>query len=55
MPYIKWNESRTSYTVWHGPSLGITAMTVRGYEKVDVLPAVTPPDNAQTPLRSILR
>ena len=42
MPYIKWNESRTSYIVWHGPSLGIAAMTVRGYEKVDVLPAVTP-------------
>ena len=42
MPYIKWNESRTSYTVWHGPSLGIAAMAVRGYEKVDVLPAITP-------------
>ena len=42
MPYIKWNDSRTNYTVWHGPSLGVAAMTVRGYEKVDVLPAVTP-------------
>ena len=42
MPYIKWNESRTSYIVWHGPSLGVAAMTARGYEKVDVLPAVTP-------------
>ena len=42
MPYIKWNENRTNYTVWHGPSLGVAAMTARGYEKVDVLPAVTP-------------
>ena len=42
MPYIKWNESRTNYIVWHGPSLGVAAMTVRGYEKVDVLPAITP-------------
>ena len=42
MPYIKWNESRTSYIVWHGPSLGVAAMAVRGYEKEDVLPAITP-------------
>lgn len=42
MPYIKWNDSQTNYTVWHGPSLGIAAMTAKGYERVDVLPAITP-------------
>lgn len=42
MPYIKWNESRTVYTVWHGPSLGAAAMTAKDYEKVDVLPVITP-------------
>ena len=42
MPYIKWNESRTVYTVWQGPSLGVAAMTAKGYERVDVLPDITP-------------
>ena len=42
MPYIKWNESRTVYTVWQGPCLGVVAMTAKGYERVDVLPAITP-------------
>ena len=42
MPYIKWNESRTVYIVWHGPSLGVAAMTAKGYERVDVLPDMTP-------------
>ena len=38
MPYIKWNDSQTNYTVWHGPSLGIAAMTAKGYERVDEKP-----------------
>lgn len=42
MPYIKWNNSRTHYMVWHGPSLGVAAMTKRGYEKVEALPEITP-------------
>lgn len=42
MPYIKWNESRTVYIVWHGPSLSVAAMTAKGYERVDVLPDITP-------------
>lgn len=50
MPYIKWNNSRTAYTVWHGPSLGIAAMTAQGYEKVDILPAVTPEEVPLTDL-----
>ena len=50
MPYIKWNNSRTAYTVWHGPSLGIAAMTAQGYEKVDILPAVMPEEVPLTDL-----
>ncbi len=38
MPYIKWNEGRTNYEIWQGPSLGLEAMTVKGYERVDALP-----------------
>ena len=42
MHYIKWNENRTNYTIWHGPSLGVTAMLAKGYERVENLPSVTP-------------
>lgn len=42
MSYIKWNDNRTSYIVWQGPSIGFAAMTAKGYEKVDVLPEITP-------------
>ncbi len=41
MPYIKWNENRTGYEIWHGPSLGVSAMTAKGYERVDALPELT--------------
>ena len=36
--YIKWNEDKTDYTVWGGASIGVKAMTERGYERVEVLP-----------------
>lgn len=46
MPYIKWNEPHTAYEIWHGPSIGPDAMAAKGYEKVDVLPEVTPEEPA---------
>ena len=36
--YIKWNEDKTDYTVWSGASIGIKAMTEKGYERVTTLP-----------------
>lgn len=41
--YIKWNEDKTDYTVWGGASIGVKAMTERGYERVEVLPAKPEP------------
>ncbi len=38
MPYIKWNKNKTAYEIWHGPSLGVSAMTAKGYERVEALP-----------------
>jgi hypothetical protein len=43
MPYIKWNEDKTNYDVWYGPSMGPTAMQLKGYEKVDTLPELPTP------------
>lgn len=42
MHYIKWNEAQTSYEIWHGPSIGVAAMTAMGYVRVETLPVVTP-------------
>jgi len=50
MHYIKWNEAHTGYEVWFGPSLGPTAMTKKGYERVSELPAITPEEPALTEL-----
>lgn len=36
--YIKWNDDKTDYTVWGGASIGVKAMTERGFERVEVLP-----------------
>lgn len=36
--YIKWNDDKTDYTVWGGASIGVKAMTERGYERVEELP-----------------
>jgi len=41
--YIKWNNEKTDYTVWSGASIGVKAMTERGYERVEVLPAKPEP------------
>ncbi len=50
MYYIKWNNNRTGYEVWFGPSLGPTAMTTKGYERVGRLPAIHPEEPALTGL-----
>ena len=42
MHYIKWTEAQTSYEIWHGPSIGVAAMTAMGYVRVETLPVVTP-------------
>ena len=36
--YIKWNDDKTDYTVWSGASIGVKAMTEKGYERVTALP-----------------
>lgn len=33
MPYIKWNEARTSYEIWCGPGIGSAAMAEKGMRK----------------------
>jgi len=50
MYYIKWNEPHTGYEVWYGPSLGPTAMTEKGYERVNELPPITPEEPELTEL-----
>lgn len=50
MHYIKWNDDRTAYEVWCGPSLGPTAMAAKGYERVNALPVIPQEEPALTDL-----